>query len=305
MLRRSRPGFTLIELLVVIAIIAILMALLVPAVQKVREAAARAQCANNLHQIGVALHNYSAEHRRLPPGADVDVTKHCIGTDCRGVSVYVALLPYLEQGDLYQKYHLNESWNSTYNAATFTPVAMPVYICPSDTKFPDFAMRRTYFVVVGGKTNIGHGARGDVFTDGLFNINLRVHMKDIIDGTSNTLAVGESIHPCLYGLGPGYGVGTIGGPAHWYYGGGCSGPACGLAGRSLGREFRSTKYAINSSIMPLTPDEENESPFGSPHSGGAQFVYADGHVAFLEASIDMGAFQSLGSYKLEDNLVNP
>jgi prepilin-type N-terminal cleavage/methylation domain-containing protein/prepilin-type processing-associated H-X9-DG protein len=300
-----RRAFTLIELLVVIAIIAILMALLVPAIQKVREAAARAQCANNLHQIGVALHGYHAEHRRLPPGADVDVTKHCIGTDCRGIPVYVNLLPYLEQLPLYQKYDFNASWNATDNEANFSSVVMPVYICPSDAKYLDFPTRRTYFVVMGGKTNFGHGTRGDVFTDGLFNINVRVAMKDIIDGSSNTLAVGESIHPCIYGLGPGYGIGTIGGPAEWFYGGACTGPACGMANRSTGREFRTTKYAINSSIMPMTPDEENESPYGSAHSGGAQFLYADGHVQFMDSAIDMNVYQSLGSYKLEDNVGNP
>jgi prepilin-type N-terminal cleavage/methylation domain-containing protein/prepilin-type processing-associated H-X9-DG protein len=298
-----RRAFTLVELLVVIAIIAILMALLVPAVQKVREAAARTQCANNLHQIGIAIHGYNAEHRKLPPGADVDVKKHCIGTDCRGIPVYVNLLPYLEQLPLYHKYDFNASWNATDNEANFNTVVMPVFICPSDTKFLDYPMRRTYYVVMGGKTNFGHGFRGDVFTDGLFNINVRVRMSDIVDGSSNTLAAGESIHPCLYGLGPGYGVGTIGGPPAWFYGGGCNGPLCGMGDRSTGREFRTTKYPLNSSIMPMTPDEENEAPYGSAHTGGTQFVYADGHVAFLDDSIDMNVYRSLGSYKLEDNMM--
>ena len=303
--RFERDGFTLIELLVVIAVIAILVALLIPAVQKVREAAARTQCANNLHQFGIALQNYDAAHHRLPPGAETDTTKHCIGTDCRGISIYINLLPYIEQGPLYQKYNRNESANSAGNTAAFSSVQLPIYTCPSDSKYLDQPTRRTYYFMVGGKTNFGHGWRGDVFTDGLFNVNTRVRMRDIIDGTSNTLAMGESMHPALYGLGAGYGVGTIGGASWWYSGSGCNGPACGLTDRSLGRELRSTKYPINSSLMPLTPDEENEVPYGSPHMGGAQFVYADGHVAFLENTVDMNVYRSLGSYKLEDNLVTP
>jgi prepilin-type processing-associated H-X9-DG protein len=154
--------------------------------------------------------------------------------------------------------------------------------------------------MVGGKTNVGHGFRGDVFTDGLFNINIKVRMREIIDGTANTLSVGESVHPALWGLGSGYGVATIGGPAWWFGGSGCTSP-CPMTDRSLGREFRSTKYPINSSLMPMTPDEENEAPYGSAHMGGAQFVYADGHVAFLENTIDMNIYRSLGSYRLEDN----
>src|SRR5262245_21088609 len=99
MIRPSPKAFTLVELLVVIAIIAILIALLVPEVQKLRESAARTQCANNLHQIGTALHNYHSAHSKLPAGAEVDITKQC-GADCRGTSVYVRLLPYLERNDL-------------------------------------------------------------------------------------------------------------------------------------------------------------------------------------------------------------
>lgn len=300
---RVRAGFTLIELLVVIAVIAILIAMLVPAVQKVRESAARTQCSNNLHQIGVALHNYHTAQGRLPPGVELNVSKHC-GADCRGTAIYVLLLPYLEQADLFAMYRLDEPWTSAANTAVGAR-PMAIYRCPSEAQNLEFPNRRTYFAVVGGKTNHGHGWRGDVFTDGLFNINSRVRMREILDGSSNSLAIGESVHPCLYGLGPGYGVGTLGGPASWYLGAGCKVPNCGLTDRSLGRELRGTKYAINSNILPMTPDEENESPFGSPHRGGAQFLFADGHVAFLEDAIDMTVYRSLGSYKLEDNIYTP
>lgn len=298
--KSSRPtlrrGFTLIELLVVIAIIAILIALLVPAVQKVREAASRTHCANNLKQIALALHSYHDAKGRLPPGMNVDVTKHC-GGDCRGTPLWVLLLPYLEEENLYKQYDQNLQWGSN-GAVGGHP--MPIYICPSEGLWSAYPTRRTYYGVVGGKVNFGHGLRGDVFTDGLFNINIFVRLTDIRDGSSNTLAIGESIHPALYGLGPGYGIATEGGPAGWLLSNGCSAPSCGLANRSLGRDLRGTKYPLRSSILPMTPDEENESPFGSAHPGGTQFACADGRVVFLNDAISMTTYQSLGSYNLDD-----
>src|SRR3954471_10743597 len=98
---RSRPGFTLIELLVVIAIIAVLIGLLLPAVQAAREAARRSQCVNNEKQIGLAMHNYHSALNQFPPGA-------IVGKDGKPLlSWRVAILPYVEQGDLYNQFHLD------------------------------------------------------------------------------------------------------------------------------------------------------------------------------------------------------
>src|SRR5438132_1132674 len=133
-----RAGFTLIELLVVIAIIAILIALLVPAVQKVREAAARTQCINNLKNIGLALHNYHDSVKRLPPGCATDLPPFGTGTGGYGSSWKVYILPYIDQGPLYSKWQFygGSGWQNTNNSNLVGGI-IPAYRCPSSA-LPEF-----------------------------------------------------------------------------------------------------------------------------------------------------------------------
>src|SRR6186997_3052806 len=136
--RRHRRGFTLIELLVVIAIIAILIGLLLPAVQKIREAANRMKCSNNLKQIGLALHNYETQNGFFPPGATTTSTSVAATETRRKLGLTAAvnhswsvfLLPYLEQDNLYRKYDFKQHWYATVNApVNSTPLS--VMVCPT------------------------------------------------------------------------------------------------------------------------------------------------------------------------------
>jgi len=185
--RCYRRAFTLIELLVVIAIIATLIGLLLPAVQKVREAAARAKCQNNLKQIGLACHNYESANGIFPPAGTYPVG----GTSADSYSVQARILPYVEQSSLYQLVDLNASATSQPNV---TSQRIPIFMCPSEVndvlrpgtppRYPmTYAANVGSWFVLDPKT----GASGD----GAFPMNKGKRMSDFPDGTSNTVGFAE------------------------------------------------------------------------------------------------------------------
>src|SRR5581483_4367605 len=180
----KRTAFTLIELLVVIAIIAILIALLVPAVQKVREAAARTQCSNNLKQIGVGAHNFYTTFGKFPRGR----------LPTSNASVLVQLLPYLEEANKYNQFDFTSDINSSASNAAARTQDAAVFLCPMDISIGKFLQgteylgRTNYQASLGG--NAGFASQ-DSTTAGVFNVNFEVKIVEITDGTSNTAMFAE------------------------------------------------------------------------------------------------------------------
>lgn len=191
---RTRPAFTLIELLVVIAIIAILVALLLPAVQQAREAARRTQCKNHLKQLGLALHNYADAHTVLPPGASVN-TDLSTGAANGSWGVHGRILPYLEQGSLFDAVDLTTGWDFQ---SPIDGLKIPVYACPSDPKSDEARDPGSGKVTLYPTTygfNYGTWFVFDPTTgkggSGLFYPNSRLTFRDAVDGSSNTLLAAE------------------------------------------------------------------------------------------------------------------
>ncbi|HEY1192205.1 MAG TPA: DUF1559 domain-containing protein [Gemmata sp.] len=202
----KRRGFTLIELLVVIAIIAVLIGLLLPAVQKVREAAARMKCQNNLKQLSLALHNYEGSVGALPPAFTGDPGGSGLPGYFFSWSVLAQLSPYLEQTAIYNRMDLTQPMYAppayTISAANQFAVVqkVPIFLCPSDR---GVAVSSAYGVTDMGPTNyaaclgsgvaVGTGTPGSPWgADGAFQAKETVRITDITDGTSNTAALSES-----------------------------------------------------------------------------------------------------------------
>jgi prepilin-type N-terminal cleavage/methylation domain-containing protein/prepilin-type processing-associated H-X9-DG protein len=321
--RQSNPrtGFTLVELLVVIAIIGVLVALLLPAVQAAREAARRSQCQNNLKQIGMAILNYESANGDLPPGSEVKVPDYCT-SDCRGIPMFITMMPYFEQGILPAILHerLNargsNGWAWVLIASDTDGVGasrIDTYVCPSTANWGDISPRRDYAGVVGGAGDAAArhprapddlkqpkliSYRGRVFTNGLFNMGTVISLRNVTDGTSHTLAVGESVSPTRFGMGSGYGT-DEGGPGAWWHGGSSAQEfATNFSGHSIGRFLLSTFKPINSQVTDpqVRPEQTNDACFSSDHPGGAQFVFVDGHVGFMQESIDYDLYQYLSTF---------
>ncbi len=314
-----RAGFTLIELLVVIAIIAILIALLVPAVQKVREAAARTQCQNNLKQIGLAMHNYHNVHKKFPSG--------CYLSSTYGPSPLVYLLPYIEQDNVYKLYDESKASGASTGFVgndTAGAVRVPLFICPSEIQ--QGAM--TVFGWTNYHANFGTWVYLNGW-DGVYGPNFSVAGKagpgfvrigQILDGTSNSVAYAEVCNG-PYDSQPARDPRTdcfeFGGltqtstaaaraallAGNWQtanFAGGWSPPW-----RYRGYPWREGSVWRHGYTHLLPPNSacwraNNDwwqlvTPASSFHSGGVNVVMADGSVRFVSESIDPVAWEAAGS----------
>jgi len=324
--RRSlnlKRGFTLIELLVVIAIIAILIALLLPAVQQAREAARRTQCKNNLKQLGLAMHNYHDVHSAFPQlvhgvnrGAD-----GAWGREWGGLSVHTMFLPYIDQAPLYNLVDQSVYWHDNPNRALFR-TKLAAFQCPSD---PKPGSSNDGFNNYGASTGPNFGWEADLNrVKGMFHLRYSTRIRDITDGTSNTIAFAEMTTgdndngtyvvqrgdfaraQSLAGINPVK-------PTRIQmetYGQSCAaggGDHRSDRGLSWGNPMMSGT-GVNTIVTPNwkypnghecggcgSGDARGVWATRSVHTGGSQHLLGDGAVRFISENIDFDLYQSLGS----------
>jgi prepilin-type N-terminal cleavage/methylation domain-containing protein/prepilin-type processing-associated H-X9-DG protein len=303
-----RCGFTLIELLVVIAIIGALVALLLPAVQAAREAARRAQCTNNLKQIGLALHNYAQVHNGFPPGYVSNYDTVFIREYGPGWGWGSMILPQLEQGPLYNaiNFQLIMSDPSQYTTRTTT---LSVYLCPSGEMKHVWTASYGFIKLVhgqevgnlfpladvAGSNYVGVFGVGEpgVNGDGVFFRNTSVRLARITDGLSTTLCVGERSVSQLNGRGEATWTGAV--PDAMFF-------SC--LGRGIDPDATGPCIREDGSGMVLGHTGEGHGPgdiygdvnqFLSRHGRGAHFLFCDGHVTYLKQSMNYRTYVALST----------
>lgn len=312
-----RSGFTLIELLVVIAIIGILIALLLPAVQQAREAARKTQCRNNLKQIGLALANYESVHQVLPaaminPGRLDSFPFYSNGNRVLNTTGWALLLPYLDQTNAYNTYDFNQcSSGSAYGGmpvagsdlanAQATRTAIPILECPSDVSAGEvstFAAGTSHLYSRQNARRISYLFATGRFTDwdviwsetawdirrGMFGNNSSARLRDLTDGASNSIAIGESHGGIDQKVDSHFGPWGLTGTLSC-----CHGRVVSDSDSSVDpAHFTDRRWSINA---PWDISGRSYAwVFNSSHSGGAHFVLGDGSARFLSENIDYRLF---------------
>jgi prepilin-type N-terminal cleavage/methylation domain-containing protein/prepilin-type processing-associated H-X9-DG protein len=315
----QQGGFTLIELLVVIAIIGVLVSLLLPAVQKVREAANRMSCQNNLKQIGLALNNYHAQNGCFPP------SWLTIGQP--GSTWIARILPLIEQDNLYKGYDFSKTWDNQglVNGAPLASTKLAIMTCPSAPSkrntgteaMTDYASTNMWdYTSVGllpGFASVGQYSNGGVLlqatpaTSGTDTTGNRV--ADILDGTSNTIMVAESAgRPQVWANGTltdGMSFTNINIDGGWAAGATAAPTGGGGAGSEIVVQgYDPQKKARGGTSASCGVNCINAGEVYSFHPGGANVVLADGSVHFLTASTDLTTLRYLISIR-DSHTVTP
>ncbi|MFH1920990.1 MAG: DUF1559 domain-containing protein, partial [Planctomycetota bacterium] len=327
-----RLAFTLVELLVVIAIIGILIALLLPAVQAAREAARRSACTNNMKQVGLALHNYHDVYKTFPRAAYNINVSGCneshgwCNSWWQGFSVHTMILPYVEQTAIYDRVDWANPSHVDPNWVLSRSQPLSAYLCPSDSPYPNAAYKGNCNYPVSVGPNFGYYCSPSMH-NGAIRPRGETAIRDIRDGTSNTILVGESII--------GDETGSRFGPSDVVYsqtppwsGGTCSVgnfqfPTAALMD-TFGMQCEAGKAAHHSHpgrswIRPMpfqtyfttlappnwrwpncTSDRWDAGGYvflnaRSRHPGGANHALADGSVRFISETLDFNTYQALGS----------
>jgi prepilin-type N-terminal cleavage/methylation domain-containing protein len=294
-------GFTLIELLVVIAIIAILVSLLLPAVQQAREAARRTSCKNNLKQLALAMHNYHDVNNALPLG----MVNH--------INWRVSILPYIEQANAYNKLDFSSTFRGnsvSTNTQVLGGIIMPAMICPSNVVEPlknnaygtnGQKMQYATYLAIGGAvdtsftSNASSGKCNDYYgwhcDNGPMIINDKVAFKDITDGLTNCLILGEQ---------SGRDTGMLYGDRRNGYHGGWHGTDDAKNTNAfvtgIGSGITPIQYHLNSTCSDFWACQVpylNSAILNSEHTGGVQFALADGSVRFISENISLVTLKQL------------
>jgi len=310
----KRRGFTLIELLVVIAIIAVLVALLLPAVQQAREAARRSSCKNNLKQIGLALHNYHDTHGQFPPGAIYQPTTPGgapeNGRDAQwGATWVIMILPFLDQAPLYNQYNsslIARTGNATTANNNVTRSTLVAWNCPSHPSVNSFLTQDFNGFAkgnyagntgAGGTFNRSDSRNGQI--KGVFSAveQYGAKFRDMLDGSSNTIAVGEIVKVDSGGDDRGA-WGWVSGPL--FSGRARQSPVRFFTPNS--KEFYDcSPYSWNSTSQSVynwrsTPDATGTTGgtgARSLHTGGVHFTLGDGSVRFISENVDQNTYLNL------------
>ena len=276
---RRRSGFTLIELLVVISIIGLLVALLLPAVQRAREAARRIGCTNNLKQFGLALHGYHESHGRLPMGYTFSP-----GYVRGGFGWGAMILPGVEQRALFDAANFGRPlWDRSNATAATTPLG--VYLCPSDETSPGRFLERDGFRYAKSSyvANFGPGNMDASPDDrrGLFSRNSSTGFAEVTDGLSQTLAASER-HNGVYTV-------AIGSHEHF------DAETVWVGAVKEDPDDDHAHTTLFQTSHPPTSPQMNDQDAASRHDGGTNFLLADGSVRFFKNSIHLKVYQALSS----------